>query len=226
MSKWREVAHESMPRSFFITKQWSSMCGEVPAPDARRSSVGPPASVLDEIRRQSQGHREVQEVEEKLVRHVLRELERQDEEDRKRRKVEQEKTESARTGDARRSEPMEETREKRPAEEEVERDNKRSRPTNDETSAWKWMVGTAGRSMKTNCTSRAWNPTRMKTSAMRTVGDPAFEEGVSRRPNRGAACEGEVERGQVHGEDPALRWTSRSASRRPGGHRSAPDWWT
>ena len=98
--------------------------------------------------------------------HVVRALERQDEEDRKRRKVEQEKCEAARTGDARRSEPKEETREKRPAEEEVERDNKRSRSTNDETSTW--LVWTARRSMKTDCTSRAWRPTRMKTSAMRT----------------------------------------------------------
>ena len=56
---------------------------------------------------------------------------------RKRRKVEQEKNEAARTGDACRSESMEETREKRPAEEEVERDNKRSRSTNNETgSGW------------------------------------------------------------------------------------------
>ena len=86
----------------------------------------------------------------------------------KRRKVEQEKTASARTGDACRSESIKETRQKIRAEEEVERDNKRSRPANDETSAWKWMVWTAGRSMKTNFTSRAWRPTRMETSAMRT----------------------------------------------------------
>ena len=50
---------------------------------------------------------------------MARALERQDEEDRKRRKVEQEKTEAAGTLDARESELMEETREKRPAEEEV-----------------------------------------------------------------------------------------------------------
>ena len=46
----------------------------------------------------------------------------------KRRKVEQEKNEAAGTGDGRQSEPMEETRERRPTEEEVERDSKRSRP--------------------------------------------------------------------------------------------------
>ena len=67
-------------------------------------------------------------VEEKFDQHVARALERQDEEDRKRRKVEQVKTEAAGTLDARESELMEETREKRPAEEEVERDNKQSRP--------------------------------------------------------------------------------------------------
>ena len=67
-------------------------------------------------------------VEEKFDQHVARAFERQDEEDRKRRKVEQEKTEAAGTLDARESELMEETREKRPAEDEVERDNKRSRP--------------------------------------------------------------------------------------------------
>ena len=57
-------------------------------------------------------------VEEKFDQHVARALERQDEEERKRRKVEQEKTEAAGTLDARESELME-------AEEEVERDNKR-----------------------------------------------------------------------------------------------------
>ena len=67
-------------------------------------------------------------VEEKFDQHVARALERQDEEDRKKRKVEQEKTEAAGTLDARESELMVETREKRLAEEEVERDNKRSRP--------------------------------------------------------------------------------------------------
>ena len=71
----------------------------------------------------------------------------QDEEDKKRRKVEQEKIDAAGTSDARQSEPMEETREKRLAQEEVERDSKRSRQedpeagrasrsTDDETSAW------------------------------------------------------------------------------------------
>ena len=49
------------------------------------------------------------------------------EEDKKRRKVEQEKIEAAGTSDARQSEPMEETREKRLAQDEVERDSKRSR---------------------------------------------------------------------------------------------------
>ena len=68
---------------------------------------------------------------------MVRALEQQHEEDRKRRKVEQEKTASARTGDACRSESIKETRQKIRAEEEVERDNKRSRPANDETSAWK-----------------------------------------------------------------------------------------
>ena len=73
-------------------------------------------------------------VEEKFNQHVASALERQDEEDRKRRKVEQEKTQAAGTFDDRESELMEETREKRPAEGEVERDNKRSRPEEPEAS--------------------------------------------------------------------------------------------
>ena len=75
------------------------------------------------------GTEKYKRVEEKFDQHVARALERQDEEDRKRRKIVQEKTEAAGTLDARESELMEETREKRPAEEEVERDNKRSRRT-------------------------------------------------------------------------------------------------
>ena len=111
MSKGREITQESMPRSFFITKMDTEQHGcSAKCPGCTSSFV---ASVWDEIRRKSEGHREVQEGRGKFVRHVVRALEQQDEEDRKRRKVEQDKNEAARTGDACRSEPMEETREKR-----------------------------------------------------------------------------------------------------------------
>ena len=103
------------------------------AQDAHQSSAGPPARRtprcagmrFGEIFKSTEKYKRV---EDKFDQHVASALERQDEEDRKRRKVEQEKTEAAGTLDARESELMEETREKRPAEEEVERANKRSRP--------------------------------------------------------------------------------------------------
>ena len=109
------------------------------AQDARWSSVRTPAkrtarrvgrdaacgTTFGEIFKDTEKYKRV---EEKFERHVARASERQDEEDRKRRKFQQAKDGAARTGDASRSEPMEETHEKRPAEEEVERDNKRSPP--------------------------------------------------------------------------------------------------
>ena len=198
VKKEREMAHESMPRSFFIKKKDMEQhghsakcpgCASVIRGTTRQAHSAACRMRFGEILKSTEKYKRV---EEKFDQHVARALERQDEENRKRRKVEQEKTEAAGTLDARESELMEETREKRPAEGEVERDNKRSRPgeleetheksrqkkrlsgttsdhglENDETSAWKWMAWTAKRSRKTNCTSRAWRLTPMKTSAVR-----------------------------------------------------------
>ena len=137
--KDRESAHESMPRSFFITENriWSSMGTRRSSQDARRSICGTTRQAHSAACRMRlgeffKGTEKYKRVEQKFEQYLARPLERQDEEDRKRRKVEQEKTEAAGTSHARESELMEETREKRPIEEEVERNNKRSRPRDPE----------------------------------------------------------------------------------------------
>ena len=128
VKKERERAHESMPRSFFITTKdmeqhgYSAKCPGG-ASVTRQAHSAACRMRFGEILKSTEKYTRV---EEKFDQHVARALERQDEEDRKRRKVEQEKAEAAGTLDARESELMEETREKRPAEEEAERDNKRS----------------------------------------------------------------------------------------------------
>ena len=140
VEKEREMAHESMPRSFFITKKgmeqhgyWAKCPGCAPV---IRGTTRQAHSAACRMRfgKILKGTEKYKRIEEKLDQHVARALDRQDEEDRKRRKVEQEKTEAAGTWEAHESELMDETREKRPAEEEVERDNKRSRPGEPEAS--------------------------------------------------------------------------------------------
>ena len=130
-----EMAHESMPRSFFITKKdmeqhgYSAKCPGCASVIRGTTCEAHSAACRMRFGEILKGTEKYKWVEEKFDQQVARALERQDEEDRKRRKVEQEKTEAAGTLDARESELMEETREKRSAEEEeVERDNKRSRP--------------------------------------------------------------------------------------------------
>ena len=62
MSKGREVAHESMPRSFFITKKDVDL--EVPRMRVGHPWDHPPGALLgvyEEIWENCQGHREVQE---------------------------------------------------------------------------------------------------------------------------------------------------------------------
>ena len=62
MSKGREVAHESMPRSFFIKKK--DMDLEVPRMRVGHPWDHPPGAlrgVQEEIRGNFHGHREVQE---------------------------------------------------------------------------------------------------------------------------------------------------------------------
>ena len=173
-----------MSRSFFITKKDTEQhgysakcpgCASVIRGTTRQAHSAACRMRFGEIFKGTEKHKMV---EEKFERHMVRALERQDEADRKRRKVDQEKTEAAGTLDARerwRKLARRGWQRKRLSgttsdhgQEDQKPDKPADRPTNDETSAWKWMAWTAKRSRKTNCTSRAWRPTPMETSAVRT----------------------------------------------------------
>ena len=133
---------------------------------------------------------------------------------RKRRKVDQEKDEAAGT------EPMEETREKRPAEEEVERDNKRPRPggpearqarrsTDERRDSSTEVDGLRRREIEED----EYHIARLEPDAdgyfgNGVVGDLELEEGFHDDRTRGtlgslAGCGGEVGRGRVYAEDRA-----------------------